>query len=54
MYTAKTLSNPRIGCSRVVIYLGEGVSATVREDLMSDECSSIWLEVEVPGSQGKF
>ena len=32
LYTARTLTNPRIACSRVVVYLGEGVTATVRED----------------------
>lgn len=54
LYTAKTLANPRIGCSKVVVHLEEGVSATLRQDLMSDECSSIWLEVSVPGNSRKI
>ena len=53
LYTAKTLSNPRIGCSRVVVYLQEGVTAKLREDLMSDQFSSIWIEVNLPGNSQK-
>ena len=54
LHTARTLTNPRICCSRVVVYLGEGVTAKVRDDLMSDEFSSIWLEVCIPGNSQKL
>ena len=54
LHTARTLTNPRIGCSRIVVYLGEGVTAKVREDLMSDQFSSIWLEVSIPGNSQKL
>ena len=49
-----TLDNPMLQCSRVVVYLGEGVSARVREDLMSENFSSIWIEVSVPGKAQKI
>ena len=49
LLTAATLVNPRIQMSRVVVYLGEGLQGKLREDLMSDNFSSIWVELSVPG-----
>ena len=54
LYLAKTLVNPRLRCSRVVVYLKEGLSAKLREDLMSEEFSSIWIEISVPGKSRKL
>ena len=49
LLTANTLNNPNIQMSRVVMYLGEGLQGKLREDLMSDQFSSIWVELSVPG-----
>ena len=54
LLTAATMANPRLRMSRVVVYLGEGVVGKVREDLMSEEFSSIWIELSVPGSSKKI
>ena len=54
LLVARTLHNPRLRCSRVVVYLKEGISARLRQDLMSDEFSSIWIEIDVPGSLSKM
>ena len=54
LITANTLKNPKIQMSRVVVYLSEGMSGTVREDLMSDDFSSIWIELSVPGRSKKI
>ena len=40
-------------CSRVVVYKHTSLVAKIREDLMSDKFSSIWLEVGFPG-RSKF
>ena len=54
LITSNTLKNPKIQMSRVVVYLSEGMSGTVREDLMSDDFSSIWVELSVPGRAKKL
>ena len=54
MFTAQTMVNPRIRCSRLVVYVCEGVAATLRTDLMSDEFSFIWIELSVKGSEKKI
>ena len=51
LLTAKTLKNPNIGMSRVVVYLSETLAGKLREDLMSEDFSSIWVELGVPGSK---
>ena len=53
LFTAKTLKNPQLKMSRVVVYMSEGMSGKVREDLMSEEFSSIWIELSVPGNSKK-
>ena len=47
--TSKTLTNMNLQVSRVVVYKHTSLVAKVREDLMSDKFSSIWLEVGFPG-----
>ena len=54
LFTAKTLKNPQLKMSRVVVYLSEGMSGKVMEDLMSEEFSSIWIEMSVPGNSKNF
>ena len=54
LLTAATMANPRLRMSRVVVYLGEGVVGKVREDLMSEEFSSVWVELSVPGNARKI
>ena len=54
LITANTLKNPNIQMSRVVVYLSEAMSGTVREDLMCDNFSSIWVELGVQGSAKKI
>ena len=49
LITCKTLDNVNLQISRVVVYKHTSLVAKVREDLMSDSFSSIWLEVGFPG-----
>ena len=49
LITCNTLNNEKISMSRVVVYKHTSLVAKVREDLMSDCFSSIWLEVGFPG-----
>ena len=49
LITSKTLENLNLRVSRVVVYKHISIVAKVREDLMSDRFSSIWLEVGFPG-----
>ena len=45
---AKTLSNPNLNVSRVAVYMHDSLVGKVRNDLMDDNFSSIWLEVGLP------
>ena len=45
---SKTLENERLGVSRVVCYKHQSLVGKVREDLMDDKFSSIWLELGLP------
>ena len=45
MFTSKTIENSTLKISRVVVYLDEAVKGKIREDLMSPNLSSIWLEL---------
>ena len=49
LITCKTLENINLRVSRVVVYKHTSLVAKIREDLMSDKFSSIWLEVGFPG-----
>ena len=53
LFTAKTIQNPQLHMSRVVAYMCEGMSGKIREDLMSEDFSSIWIELKVPGNSKK-
>ena len=54
LLTANTLQNPQIETSRIVIYLNENLVGNVKEDLRSDDFSSIWIEIRMPGSKENF
>ena len=45
LYLADTLKNPELNISRVAVYVHKDVIVKVRNDLMTDNFSSIWLEV---------
>ena len=49
LITSKAIENMNLKISRVVVYKHSSLVAKVREDLMSDKFSSIWLEVGFPG-----
>ena len=53
LITSKTIENMDLKISRVVVYKHTSLVAKVREDLMSDKFSSIWLEIGFPG-RAKF
>jgi exonuclease III len=53
LYFSNTLGNDRIEASRVVVYVHNDVVCKVRQDLMNDKFSSIWLEINIP-RQKKF
>ena len=48
LITCKTINNSNLQMSRVVVYKHSSLVAKVREDLMSDKFSSIWMEVGLP------
>ena len=48
-----TLSNPQLNVSRIAVFVHNDVSVTLRDDLMDEEFSSIWLEVGL-SRQKKF
>ena len=48
---SKTIDNDQLQVSRVVCYKHQSLVGKVREDLMSDEFSSIWLEIGLPGKR---
>ena len=49
LITSKTMDTVNLKTGRVVVYKHTSLVAKVREDLMSDKFSSIWLEVGFPG-----
>ena len=50
-HICKTINNPKLKISRVVVYTHVDIIAKLRPDLMSDEFSSIWLEVGLPNQK---
>ena len=48
---SKTINNDQLQVSRVVCYKHQSMVGKVRDDLMSDEFSSIWLELGLPGKK---
>ena len=51
LIVSKTLENDQLQVSRIVCYKHQSLVGKVREDLMSDEFSSIWLEIGLPGKR---
>ena len=49
--TAKTLENPDLNVSRVCVYLHNSRVGKVRDDVMDDTFSSIWVEVGLPNKR---
>ena len=47
LYFSKTLKNPNLNISRVAVYVHTDVVVTVRNDLMTDNVNSVWLEVGI-------
>ena len=45
LFTSKTMRNPALNISRVVVYLDKNVTGSLREDLMDPSFSSIWIEL---------
>ena len=45
---SKTYDNDQLEISRIVCYKHHSLVGQVREDLMSDEFSSIWMELGLP------
>ena len=54
LLTAKTLQNPTIQMSRVVVYISDNVSGGIREDLMDNDFSLVWVELGTPGAGKKI
>ena len=48
LFTALTIENQDLQVSRVVVYKHKSLVAKLRKDLMSQDFSSIWLEVGLP------
>ena len=46
LFTSNTLHNPQLKISRVVVYVKDELNCTLRQDLMDDSFSSIWVEVK--------
>ena len=51
VYTAKTMDNPNLNVSRVIVYKHKSVVSKLREDLMDDNISSIWMELGFPNKR---
>ena len=51
LITSKTMENDQLKVSRVVCYMHQSLVGKVRNDLISDEFSSIWLELGLPGKR---
>ena len=48
LHTCPTLGNPNLNTSRIVVYTHKSLVVKLRQDLMCDSYSSIWLEVGLP------
>ena len=48
---SKTIDNDQLQVSRVICYMHQSLVGKVRDDLMSDQFSSIWLEIGLPGKR---
>ena len=50
-HVCPTISNKNLGYSRVVVYVHNSVVYKIREDLMSNNYSSIWVQIGLPGKK---
>ena len=48
LHFANTLANPGLEISRACVYVHKDMKAEVRNDLMNDSFSSVWLELGKP------
>ena len=48
LHFANTLANPGLEISRACVYVHKDIKAVVRNDLMNDSFSSVWLELGKP------
>ena len=46
-----TFDNPDLEYSRIIIYTHKSLICKPRTDLMSDKCSSIWLQIGLPNQK---
>ena len=53
LFLSNTVHNDGIEASRVVVYVHNDIACKLRQDLMNDSFSSIWLEINLP-RQKKF
>ena len=51
LHTCPTLENPDIAYSRIVVYTHKSLVCKLRPDLMDEKCSSIWMQVGLPGQK---
>ena len=51
LIVSKTMDNNQLEVSRVVCYKHQSIVAEVRDDLMDEEFSSIWVEIGMPGKK---
>ena len=52
-YVADTINNRELNYSRTMVFISKQLTVRVRHDLMSDDVSSIWLELD-RANQKKF
>ena len=51
LHVCPSLKNPQIKASRVVVYTHSSLVVRVRDDLMNNKVSAIWLEVGLPNKR---
>ena len=51
---SKILDNPNLEASRVTVYIHQDLTVKIREDLMNDTFSSVWLELGKPRQKRSF
>ena len=51
LYLCPTMYNPELAYSRIVVYVHKSLVCKVRNDLMCDDYSSIWLQVGLPNQK---
>ena len=50
-HLCKTLANPELEYSRIVVYTHKSLICKIRPDLMNDDISSIWMQVGLPNQK---